>query len=145
MKTKLFLMFAVMFITSMNIFAQTYPEVTIMDIQYQDPDSLLLYGDLPSPLVGDTVTITGIVQVAPYRDSNVDSLEVIRAGVPAIYLQDTSETDFGGILVRDLTASADFAILDTGQVIKVTGVVTNYFVTTQFDVVSFAAEDSYRF
>ena len=140
MKAKYFIMLAVMFFFSMNMFAQTYPEVTIMDIQYQDPDSLLLYGDLPSPLVGDTVTITGIVQVAPYRASTIDSGVVIRAGVPAVYLQDTLETDFGGILVRDLTSSIYFAKLDTGQVIKVSGVVTNYFVTTQFDILSFGEE-----
>ena len=140
MKNTFYILFAVLFITSMNLIAQTYPEVSIMDIQYQHPDSLLLNGDQPSPLVGETVTITGIVQVAPYRDANVDSGEVIRAGAPAIYLQDTLETDFGGILVRDITASPDFALLDTGTVIKVTGVVTNYFVTTQFDVVSFDAQ-----
>ncbi len=41
MKAKFFLMFVVMFIFSMNIVAQVYPEVSIRDIQYQNPDSLV--------------------------------------------------------------------------------------------------------
>ncbi len=55
---------------TLNLFAQTYPEVSIMDIQYQDPDSLLILGDRPSPLNGDTVTIVGVVMNNPYRGSN---------------------------------------------------------------------------
>ncbi len=63
MKTKLFLMFAVMFITSMNLLAQTYPEVSIRDIQYIGPDSLNVYStdDVAGPYEGDTVTVTGVV------------------------------------------------------------------------------------
>jgi hypothetical protein len=76
MKIFLLTLFALML--SINLFAQ--PEITIMDIQYQDPDSLLLLGDRPSPYDGDTVTVTGVVMVAPYRDSNPDSNVVLISG-----------------------------------------------------------------
>jgi hypothetical protein len=126
---------------SINVFAQ-YPEVTIKDIQYQ-PD-ILITGDQPSPLNGDTVTIKcGVVMVAPYRDANPDSGTTLIAGAPALILQDTSETDWGGMLVRypNVPAGNPFAILDTGTVIKCTGVVVEYFKTTEFDLISFEASD----
>lgn len=121
-------------ILSINLFAQ-FPEVTIYDIQYQ-PD-ILTTGDQPSPLDGDTVTVTGVVMVSPYRNANPDSNVILIAGAPAIYLQDTSETDWAGILVRDPTNSPAFSFLDSGTVVKVSGVVSEFFVTTQLNVVQF--------
>ena len=38
--------------------------------------------------------------VAPFRDANPDSGTTLIAGAPAIILQDTSETEWGGILAR---------------------------------------------
>lgn len=128
-------------ILSYSVFAQ-YPEVTIMDIQYQ-PD-ILTTGDQPSPLNGDTVTIKcGVVMVAPYKDANPDSGTTLIAGAPALILQDTSETEWAGMLVRylNMPTGNPFGILDTGTIIKCTGVVTEYFKTTEFDLISFEASD----
>jgi hypothetical protein len=137
---KLFFLFVIL-MTGINIFAQTYPEVTIMDIQYQ-PDILTL-GDQPSPLNGDTVTIVGVVMVAPYRDANPDSGTTLIAGAPALILQDTAETDWAGMLVRyvNMPAGNPFGILDTGYVIKCTGVVVEYYKTTEFDLIGFEASN----
>jgi len=126
---------------SINVLAQ-YPEVTIKDIQYQP--NILVTGDSASVLNGDTVTIKcGVVMVAPYRDANPDSGTTLIAGAPALILQDTSDAEWGGMLVRFPTMAAGnpFAILDTGTVIKCTGVVVEYFKTTEFDLISFDASD----
>jgi hypothetical protein len=126
---------------SINIFAQ-YPEVTIKDIQYQP--NILQTGDLPSPLNGDTVTIKcGVVMVAPYKDANPDSGTTLIAGAPALILQDTSDAEWGGMLVRypSMPAGNPFGIIDTGMVIRCTGVVVEYFKTTEFDLISFDASD----
>ncbi len=119
-------------IMSINVFAQ-YQEVTIMDIM----------GGNPIPY-GDTLTIIeGVVMVAPYRGANPDSGTTLIAGEPALILQDTSETDWGGVLVRypSMPTGNSFGILDTGMVIKCTGVVVQYFLTTEFDLISFEASD----
>jgi hypothetical protein len=112
-----------------------------MDIQYQ-PDILTL-GDQPSPYTGDTVTIVGVVMVAPYKDANPDSGLTLNAGAPALILQDTAETDWAGMLVRypGMPTGNPFGILDTGYVIRATGVVVEYFKTTEFDLISFEASN----
>ena len=81
MKTQFYILFAVLFITSMNLIAQTYPEVTIRDIQYQHPDSLLTIGDKPSPLIGDTVTVEGIVMNPSYTGE----VTTLNSGAPAVF------------------------------------------------------------
>jgi len=132
---------SIVLLLNITVFAQ-YPEVTIMDIQYQHPDSLLLYGDRPSPYEGQTVTIkSGIVTVAPYKDANPDSVLVLHAGAPALYLQDSSATDWAGILVRFVNPTSAFNLLDTGKIIRATGVVSEYYKTTQFNLISFEGSD----
>ena len=136
---KILLILVGFLLTCTSSFAQ-YPEVTIMDIQYQ-PD-ILTTGDQPSPLTGDTVTIkAGVVMVAPFRDANPDSGTTLIAGAPALILQDTAETEWAGILVRypNMPAGNPFSILDTGTVITCTGVVVEYYKTTEFDLISFEA------
>jgi hypothetical protein len=138
---KILLFSGFIFLLSVNVFAQ-YPEVTIKDIQYQP--NILITGDQPSPLNGDTVTITcGVVMVAPYKDANPDSGVTLNSGAPALILQDTSDAEWGGILVRyeNMPAGNPFAILDTGTVIKCTGYVYEYFKTTEFNLISFEASD----
>ncbi len=123
---------AFILVMSFSVFAQ-YQEVTIMDIM----------GGNPIPY-GDTLTISsGVVMVAPYRDANPDSGTTLIAGAPALILQDTSETDWGGVLVRypNMPTGNAFGILDTGMVIKCTGVVVQYFLTTEFDLIGFEAAD----
>lgn len=130
-----------------DVFAQNYPEITIRDVQYV-PDSLLIYygsdgrwTEPVPPLLGDTVIVTGVVMVPPYEGANPDSIRTLHAGVPAIYLQDTAQTEWSGILVRDESNSPSFTVLDTGLVIKVLGYVNEYFTTTQINVVDFQAAD----
>lgn len=137
---KKLLLIAFSLLISVNVFAQ-YPEITIMDIQYQDPDSLLLNGDQPSPYNGDTVTVVGVVMVAPFRDANPDSGTTLIAGAPAIILQDTSETEWAGIMARFPGSNATFNVLDTGTVIRATGWVDEYYVTTQLNIIEFEGSD----
>ena len=124
---KKFLLTAFLFMLSINVFAQ-YPEVTIMDIQYQDPDSLITYfeDDMPSPLNGDTVTVTGMVMVSPYADHDPANGTIMYFGsIAGFYMQDTSATEWAGLLIlQEPPISPSFEILDSGTVVKVTGVVT---------------------
>ena len=62
------------------LFAQTYPLVTIEDIQYQHPDSLIANGDLPSPLNGDTVRVQGVIMVHPVVNAQTDRRPIFSAG-----------------------------------------------------------------
>ncbi|MFC2094645.1 T9SS type A sorting domain-containing protein [Bacteroidota bacterium] len=133
---KKFYIAAFLFMISINVFAQ-YPELTIMDIQFQSHESLLTNGDLPSPWQDSTVTITGVVMVAPNKYAHPDSGQILHNGAPSLVLQDTSETDFAGILVRFANSTPAFDFLDTGNVIQVTGVVDEYFKTTQFNLIGF--------
>lgn len=131
---KFYLMILMLFVLSLNVLAQNYPLVTIQDIQYQNPDSLLTLGDRPSPYLGDTVIVTGIVMNPTYYNA----LETLRSGAPAVYIQDTTEKEYSGILIRfPGTSTAAFDALDSGTVAKFTGIVTEYNVTTQFDVIEF--------
>jgi hypothetical protein len=141
---------AFLFLLTINVFAQ-YPEVTIREIQYQDPGSLITYfdDDMPSPYEGDTVTVTGIVMVSPYMDQNPANgvIMYVGGGAAGFYMQDTSETDWSGILVRmEDPISSDFEILDSGNVVKITGVVNEYISTTQkttqFNVIEFTAANN---
>ena len=132
---KLFFFFVIL-VLSIDIFAQTYPEVTIKDIQYQDPATLNTYfvDDLGSSLDGDTVTITGIVMVPPYKAADPDSgvLMYCGSGNAGFYIQDTSATDWAGLLViQSSPISPEFQILDSGTVVKITGYVEEYVTSTQ--------------
>ena len=145
MKNSLIILIILMM--SVSLFAQTYPELSIRDIQYIDSALLLEYGSQnsePKPelaVSGDTVIVTGVVMCAPYEGANPDSNRTLHAGAAAIYLQDTSMTEWSGILVRDPDASTSFAILDTGYIVKFKAVVNEYYTTTQLNVVDFQPQD----
>lgn len=141
---KVLLSLLIMFV-SLSLFAQEYPEIPFRDINYVEPDSLLFYGGQGSepvpPLVGDTVIVTGVIMNAPKRGADPDSADVLHAGAQSVFLQDPNYSEWGGVLCRDVTGSADFAILDTGIVVKVTGVIVEYFTTTELDLIKFEASD----
>ncbi|VAX27407.1 hypothetical protein MNBD_IGNAVI01-69 [hydrothermal vent metagenome] len=143
---KSLMIFAILMI-SVSLFAQTYPELSIKDIQFIEADSLLEYGlrnSEPKPALavsGDTVIVTGVVMNAPYEGANPDSTVMLHAGAAAFFLQDTSMTEWSGILVRDPDASTSFAILDTGYIVKFKAVVNEYYTTTQLNAVDFQAQD----
>ncbi len=140
---KKLLLFATFLLAGILTFAQSFPEVSISDIQYISEDSLLTAPhDYESPLEGDTVTITGVVSVAPYFYSDVDSGETLVVGAPALFLQDPDDPEFGGILCRFPGGSgAAFESIDTGMVVKLTGYIQEYFTTTQFNMIKFEADD----
>ena len=137
MSSKFYLMFAILFGFAFNTFAQTYPEISIKDIQYIGPDSLNTYfvDDVAGPYTGDTVTVTGVVMVPPYKGASAANGTLIYIGttLAGFYLQDTSETDWSSILVMISNPSnyPAFQSLDSGAVVKVTGVVTHYANATQ--------------
>lgn len=128
------------------VFAQEYPEVSIKDINYHPADTLIYYGQQggePAPnYLGDTVWVTGVVMCSPYLDNSapMDSAR-LRAGAPAIFLQDTAEAEWGGVLTRDPGAHDAFAFLDSGLVIRALGVVVEYYTTTEFDIIEFDASN----
>ncbi len=128
-----------------TLFAQSYPEVTIKDIQFAPEDSLIAYGLLnqePKPsYVGDTVTITGVVMNPTYEGANPDSIESLHHGAPSFYLMDQNNPEWGGIIIRDVAESSAFAILDSGLVVKLTGEVVEYFTTTELDISGFEASN----
>lgn len=142
MKKILLLILSVM---SVEIFAQTIPEVTIRDVNYVEPDSLLFYGpqnqEPKPPLVDQTVWITGVVMNSPYLNpSDPTSTQVtLAAGAPSFYIQDTSATEWSGVLLRNPSNFSPevFHLLDTGMVVRVKGKVVEYFTTTEFDLVEF--------
>ena len=129
-----------------NLFAQ-YAEVSIRDIQFQTDSALVAAGanngePVPALAVsGDTVIVSGVVMNAPYEGVNPDSTRILHAGAAAIYLQDPNDRSWSGIMVRDPDASAAFAILDTGYVVKFKATVTEYYTTTQLTAVDFQPSD----
>ena len=142
---KLFNLLFLTLVLSFQVIAQEYPEITIKDIQFATDSSLNYNGSLNSePLSsyeGDTVTVTGVVMHPAYEGVNPDSTRTLHSGAAAIYLQDENNPEWGGILVRDPDASTAFSILDSGLVISVTGVVSEYFTTTQLNIFGFEASN----
>jgi Secretion system C-terminal sorting domain len=136
-------------IFSVAIYAQTYPHVTIRDIQYQNPDSLNIYFDddhAPS-LNNDTVIVTGVVMQSPYKAGSDSVIMYVGGGSAGFFLQDTTQgmTDWSGILAlheNDVYGEA-FSQLDSGYIVNLTGIVYEYATTTQktteFKVINFDA------
>lgn len=122
---------------SLPLFAQTYPHVSIHDIQWVPLDSLLVADALQtsstrytiqgSPYIGDTIETTGIVVVGPkifgYNNSGWNVLLYDTANVSqwrGIWLRVNSSSD---------TAQAKldgFDALEPGDVITVRGVVGEF-------------------
>lgn len=148
---KRILIFLLLLSSALVLFAQDYPDVTIRDVNYVERDSLLYYGALGtepkpplagvSPAYGDTVYITGVVMNPPHRGADPDSAITLAAGAAAVFLQDTAMTEWSGVLLRDPAAHSDFAILDTGIIIRAKVAITEYFTTTEADIVDFSAAD----
>ncbi|MCH7965624.1 MAG: T9SS type A sorting domain-containing protein [Bacteroidetes bacterium] len=138
MKKLLSLLFFIAF--SGMLFAQTYPLVTIEDIQYQHPDSLLQNGDQVSPLFGDTVRVQGVVMVRPVVDPGTDRRRVFAAGNRwMIYMVDPNGNQhefFDGIIpiqhdTTGVNQNTFFDLVDTADVVEFTVVVEEFFTTTQ--------------
>ncbi len=122
-----------------TLYGQQYPLVTIQDIQFV-PDSILVNGDPPSPLQGDTVRVRGVVLVRPVVDPVNDRRRIVAAGARwHTYIQDENGQVWGGIatLQHDTTGANQgtfFDLVDTAQIVEFTGVVNEFNTTTQFDL-----------
>ncbi|MBL0175972.1 MAG: T9SS type A sorting domain-containing protein [Ignavibacteria bacterium] len=110
--------------------------LTIRQIQEVPLDSLNA-GKQNSPALGDTVTVTGTVIAAP-RVSPGGPMLFALSNAATLYIVDEAGGIWSGLNVRatDTVASSSTLItaVDTGFVVRFTGVVTQYFTTTQFEV-----------
>ncbi len=118
--------------------AQDYPLTPIYDIQYINDINNV--GDIASPLNGDTLTIEGVVLVAPLVNAQTDRRRIIAAGARwSAYIQDKNGQLWGGMnVIQHDTAGQNqntfWDLADTAQVVRVTGIVEEYITSTQFSI-----------
>jgi hypothetical protein len=137
------LLLIAMFTFSGLVFAQSYPLWTIEQIQYQHPDSLLQNGDQELH-IGDTLRVRGVVMARPIVDpfsipaDRRNAWNTFTRWMTFIVDPDGQQYEaFDGILViqHDTVGAAQntfFDLVDTAQVVEFTGVVDNFFTTSQF-------------
>ena len=110
----------------------TFHPMSIIQIETVSNDSLLLGKD-KSYYVGDSVEIVGRV-IAPAQVNTPWGLRTLLRGTSSwtVYLQDTSNDVYGGIVVRQGTRYTNTFLqnVDTGNIIKVRGVVQEFWSTT---------------
>ncbi len=121
--------FLIVLIFSTHVFSQSqYPLISIRDCQFQPPDSLAAGKDY-SPRLGDTVTVIGVVMIAPLDNPNTTRKPIMWAGARwQTYIADTnySLTEWAGLNViqHDTSAAGQstyFDLLDTCMIVKITG------------------------
>lgn len=101
---------------------------TIYEVQYVPPESLAIGHDR-SLKVGDTVTVIGRVVAPPLVKAGIDNRVLLRGtSSRTSYIQDTGNSPWGGIIVRQasITANTQFDQLDSGSKVSVTGVVQEF-------------------
>ncbi len=130
--------------SAISLFAQSYPEVSIVDLNTV-PDSVMQNAtsivELGTTYSGDTVKIVGTVLFAPVvnweNDRRLTTSSASR-GAYLTFIQDTSGALWGGITVQqsDSNMATGFDIIDTGDVVEITGIVSEgyYGNTTTLDV-----------
>lgn len=129
-----------LFVLSLNVLAQNYPLVTIQDIQ-KVPDAQL-GTDPPSVLNGDTVRVRGVVMARTVVDPTSNRNTIISAGSRwATYIQDPESGMWGGLYVlqSDTSVAAQatfFDLVDSADVVEFTGKVTEYYTTTELDLIT---------
>ncbi len=110
--------------------------LTVRQVQEVHPDTLAA-GNQASPRVGDTVTVVGVVYAAPRSSAGGPPLFAL-GNAFTLYMMDEAGGAWSGLNVRASDSLAADAILvtaiDTGQVVRLTGVVTQYYNTTQFEI-----------
>ncbi|MBI2416847.1 MAG: T9SS type A sorting domain-containing protein [Ignavibacteriales bacterium] len=132
----------VFFVMLLSIFvkAQEYPLVTIQDINIV-ADSLWPSFP-PSPLVGDTVRVRGVLMVHPIVSPSGDRSPIIWSGARwAAYIQDPVNPVNGGLaLIQNDTVGAAqgtlFDLADTATVYEFTCVVAMYFQSVQCSLIT---------
>lgn len=105
-----------------------YP-TTIMVVQTVPNDSLLIGHDR-SVKIGDTVTVTGRVVAPAVVNASGNDFRVLLRGANSrtIYIQDTTNSLFGGIIVRqaDTVSNTGISNLDSGMKVTLTGIVQEF-------------------
>ncbi len=134
----------ILILSGITLFAQSYPEVSIPELNIVS-DSVLQNAtsivELGTSYSGDTVKIVGTVLFAPMvnweNDRRLTTSSASR-GAYLTFIQDTSGAVWGGITVQqsDSNMATGFDIIDTGDVVEITGVVSEGFYnnTTTLDV-----------
>lgn len=141
MKIKYFIY--TLFFVALTLNAQ-YETKTIPELNMV-PDSILTNATTISEIgtqhMGDTVKIVGTVLFAPMVDWENDrrlTTSSASRGTYVTFIQDTSGALWGGMFVEqpDTNLATGFDIIDTGDVVEITGVVTEGFYgnTTTFSV-----------
>lgn len=102
---------------------------TIIEVQTVPNDSLAIGHDR-SLKVGDTVTVTGRVVAPAVVNASGNDFRILLRGSSSrtIYIQDTTNGMFGGIIVRqgDTISNTGILNLDSGMKVTVTGVVGEF-------------------
>ncbi len=114
-----------------------YPLVTIHDIQYID--SVGTKGFINSPYLNDTVRVRGVVMIRTLVDPATDRTPIMYYGSAwGSYIQDTTSGQYwGGLNIYQTDTTGDnqntfFDLADTSDYVEITGVVTNYYSTNEF-------------
>ncbi len=139
MKKTAFLLLLLAFAANFS-FAQSskYPLVTVQQIMGFADSTHALY---PSPLVGDTVRVQGIVLVRPTVAAIGDRRPILYVGSRwSTYIQTADYEPWGGlnVITNDTVASAATLfseVCDTATVCEFTGVVTTYSPNTELILV----------
>lgn len=102
---------------------------TIMVVQTVPADSLAIGHDR-SIKIGDTVTVTGRVVAPSVVNATGNDFRILLRGSSSrtIYLQDTTNAIFGGIIVRqaDTVSNTGITNLDSGMKVTLTGIVQEF-------------------
>lgn len=110
-----------------NVMSFTF--VTLQQIQTKSPDSLALGRD-KSDLEGDSVEFIARVVAPPKVSVAHNDFRTLLRGTSSwtCYAQDTSNGLFGGIVIRQGTRgpATGLDLMDTGQIIKIRGVVQEF-------------------
>jgi Secretion system C-terminal sorting domain len=142
MKIKYFLLSFILLAVILK--AQEYPTISIPELNIV-PDSILTnattISDIGTQHMGDTVKIVGTVLFAPMVDWENDrrlTTSSASRGTYVTFIQDTSGALWGGMFIEqpDTNIATGFDIIDTGDVVEITGVVSEGFYgnTTTFTV-----------
>ncbi len=102
---------------------------TIMVVQTVPNDSLAIGHDR-SLKIGDTVTVTGRVVAPSVVNASGNDFRILMRGNNSrtIYIQDTSNSIWGGIIVRqsDTVSNTGITNLDSGMKVTLTGIVGEF-------------------
>ncbi len=128
------LVLPLMFGAAFSVAVAQYPDVTIQQIQTVPPESLAVAKDA-SPLLGDTVRVTGVVFMPPGLSSSVPT------GDAKMFIMDTTNgLPFSGVNVITLGGNGNLlAGIQVGDSVRITGVVGEFRGFTQ--VVPIAAPE----